>query len=113
MDPISAPLARVGDINRVGERLTVWNAALGDTDRTIIPCRLIKKHAMVVEGAGAVKVVGRMNYEGVVCADRNRRGTRNLIKNGEKAERKEKTDGQVPLTPIARLGMPKPSGLMS
>jgi len=113
MNPISAPLARVGDINRVGERLAVGNAALGDTNGTIIPSRLVEKHAMVVKGAGAIKIVGRMNYEGVICADGDRRGTRNLNKNGEDAVRKGKTDGQVPLTPIARLGTPKPSGLMS
>jgi len=83
MNPISAPLARVGDIKRVGERLTVGNAALGDTNGTIIPSRLVKKHAMVVEGTRAVKIIGRINYEGVVCADGDRRGTRNLNKNGE------------------------------
>ena len=94
MNPISAPLARVGDVDRVGERLAVGNAALGDTDGTIIPSRLVKKHAMVMEGTGAVKIISRMNYEGVVCADGDRRGTRNSIKNGE--ETKGKGENQRP-----------------
>ena len=69
---------------------------------------------MVVESAGIVEVVGRMNHEGVIYADGDWRRTRNLDKNGGGSARgREKTDGQVPLTPIARLGTPKPSGLMS
>ena len=88
MNPISAPLAGVGDINRVGERLAIGNAALGDTNGTIVPSCLVKKHAMVVEGAGLVKIVGRMNHEGVIRADGDRRRAGNLNKNGEEAEKK-------------------------
>ena len=87
VNPISAPLTRFGDIDRVGERLAIGDTALGDTDGTIVPSRLIEKHAMVVESTGMVKVVGRMNYEGIVRADGDRRGTRNLNKNGEEAEK--------------------------
>jgi len=88
VNPISTPLARVGDIDRVGERLAVGNSALGDTNGTIVPSRLVEKHPMVVEGTGMVKIVGRMNHEGVICADGDRRGTGNFNKNGEGAERR-------------------------
>jgi hypothetical protein len=69
---------------------------------------------MVVERTRTVKIVGRMNDETVIHADGDRRRTVSLDKNGEGAqEGREKTDGQVLLTPIARLGTPKPSGLTS
>lgn len=86
MNPISAPLARAGDIDLVGERLTVRNTALGDTNGTIEPSRLIEKHAMVVESTGFVEIVGRMNDEGVVRADGDRRRPKSLHKNGEEAQ---------------------------
>ena len=115
MDPISAPLARVRDVDLVTERLAVRNTTLSDTNGTIIPGRLIQKHAMVVERTGSVKVIGRMDDERVIHADGDRRRARSLYKNGRGTQEKkrEKTDGQVPLTPIARLGTPKPSGLTS
>ena len=113
MNPIGAPLARARDINLVCERLAVRNTTLSDTNGTVVPSRLIGKHAMMMESAGILKVVGRMNDEGVACVDGDRRGARDLNKNGENTRGREKTDGQVPLTPIARLGTPKPSGLTS
>lgn len=115
MDPISAPLARAGDVNLISERLATRDTALSDTNGTVIPSCLVHKHAMVMESTGIVKVVGCMDDKGVVHADGDRRRATNSRKNGEEArERKrEKTDGQVPLTPMARLGTPKPSGLTS
>lgn len=65
----------------------------------------------MVEGTGNVKVVGRMDDESVIHTDGDERRTRSLGKNGEDVREGERTDGQVPLTPIARLGTPKPSGL--
>lgn len=85
MDPISAPLARVGDIDLVGERLTVRNTALSDTNGTVEPSRLIQKHAMVMERTGKVKIVGRVNDESVVRVDGDWRRARSLHKNGEEA----------------------------
>lgn len=111
MNPVSAPLARVGDVNLISEGLAVRNATLGDADSAVIPSCLVRKHAMVVERAGAVKIVGRMHDEGVIDADGNWRRARNLHKNRREQQAREKTDGQVPFTPIARLGTPKPSGL--
>lgn len=115
MDPVSAPLARVGDVNLVSEGLAVRNTTLGDADSTIIPSRLVRKHPMVVERAGTVKIVGRMHDERVIDADGNWRRAGNLHKDWKRKrkEEKRKTDGQVPFTPIARLGTPKPSGLTS
>ena len=113
MNPISAPLARSRDVKLVGERLAVRNTTLSDTNGTIVPGCLIVEHAMVVERAGSVKVVGRMNDEGVIRADGNWRRTVNLNKIRKREGGREKTNGQVPLTPIARLGTPKPSGLTS
>ena len=97
MNPISTPLTRVGDINLVGERLAVRNAALSDTNSTVIPRCPIEKHAMVVERAGIVEVIGRMDDEGVIRANGYWRRAGNLDKNGgESARGREKTDGQVP-----------------
>ena len=87
MNPISAPLTRRGNVDLIGERLAVRNTALGDAHGTIVPCRLIKKHAMVMEGAGTVKIVGRMDDEGVVHADRDWRRAGKLNKNGERVGR--------------------------
>lgn len=73
VDPISAPLARVRDVNLVTERLAVRNTALSDTNGAIVPGRRIQKHAMVMEGTRSVKVVGRMDDESVINADGDRR----------------------------------------
>jgi len=86
VDPISAPLARAGDIDLVGVRLTERNTALSDTNGTVEPSRLIEKHAMVVESTGVVEIVGRVNDESVVRADGDRRRARSLDKNGEEAQ---------------------------
>ena len=90
MDPISAPLARTGDVNRVSERLAIRNAALSDANGPVIPSRLIHKHAMVVERTGFVKVVGCMDDEGLVHADGNRRRATSLHKNGEETREEER-----------------------
>ena len=73
MDPITAPLAGVRDVNLVTERLAVRNTALSDTNGTIVPGCRIQKHAMVVEGTWSVKIVGCMDDESVINADGDRR----------------------------------------
>lgn len=83
VDPISAPLTRVGDINIVTERLAGRDAALSDTDGTIVPSCLIQKHAMVMERTGLFEGIGRMDDESVIRADGDWRGARDLHKNGE------------------------------
>ena len=112
MNPVSAPLARVGNVNLVGEGLAVRNTALGHGDGSIVPSRLVRKHPMVMERTGDVKIIGCMHDERVIDADGNWRRARNLHKNEKREQgRGKKTDGQVPFTPIARLGTPEPSGL--
>jgi len=69
VDPISAPLTGVRDVNLVTEHLAIRNTALSDTNGTIIPGRRIQKHAMVVEGTWGIKVVGRVDDESVINAD--------------------------------------------
>ena len=78
MDPISAPLARVRNVNLVTERLAVRNTTLSDTNGTIVPGGFIQKHAMVMERTGSVKVVGRMDNESIIDADGDRRRARSL-----------------------------------
>jgi hypothetical protein len=112
MNPVSAPLARIRDVNHIRGRLAVRDTALGDTDGAVVPSRLVRIHTMVVERTRVVKIVRRVHDERVIDADGDRRGTRSLHKK-VKRERGRKTNGQVPLTPIARLGTPRPSGLMS
>jgi hypothetical protein len=85
VNPVSAPLARVGDVDLVSERLAVWNATLRDTNGAIVPRRRVEKHPMVVEGTWIFQVVGRMDDEAVVRADRDRRRTGKINKNGEEA----------------------------
>jgi len=89
VNPISTPLARAGDIDLVSKRLAVRNTALSDPNGAIVPGCLVQKHAMVVERTGVVEVVGRVNDEGVIRADRDRRRAGSLNKNGEEAERKD------------------------
>lgn len=96
MNPVSAPLGRVGNVHLISEGLAVRNTALGDTDGTIIPSRLVRKHPMVVERAGDVKVVGCVHDERVVDADGNWRRAKNLHKNGrQKRQRKNRRPGAV------------------
>lgn len=90
MNPVSAPLARVGDVNLISEGLAVWNGALGDGDSAIIPSRLVGKHPMVMERTGDVKIVGRMHDECVIDADGNWWRARILHKNGKQMQEEEK-----------------------
>ena len=83
MDPISAPLTRIGDINVVTEGLAGRDTTLSDTNGTIVPSCVIRKHAMVMERAGSVEGIGRMDDESVVHADGDWRRARDLHKNGE------------------------------
>ena len=83
MDPVCTPLARVWNVNLVSKGLAVGDTALGDGHGTIIPSRLVRKHPMVVERTGYVKIVGRMHEKRVIDADRNWRGTRSLHKDGK------------------------------
>lgn len=85
MDPISAPLTRIGDINGVTERLAGRDTTLSDTNGTIVPSCLVQKHAMVMERTGIFEGVGRMDDESVIHADGDWRRARDLHKNGEEA----------------------------
>lgn len=78
VDPISAPLARVRNVDLVSERLAVRDTTLSDTNGAIVPGCLIQKHAMVMERTGSVKVVGRMDNESIIDADGDRRRARSL-----------------------------------
>lgn len=89
MDPVSAPLARVGDVNFVSEGLAVRNTALGDPDGTVIPSCLVRKHPMVVERARVVKIVGRMHDERVIDTDGNWRRAKNFRENGKQEQEGE------------------------
>ena len=90
MNPVGAPLARVGDVDLVSERLAVWNATLRDTNGAVVPRRRVEEHAMVVEGTWIFQVVGRMDDEAVVRADRDRGRTGKFNKNGEEARGEER-----------------------
>ena len=96
MDPVSAPLVRVGNVNLVSEGLAVGDTALGDADGTIIPSRLVRIHPMMVERAGYVKIVGCMDEKRIVDADRNWRRARSLHKDGKhKREKKNLRPGAI------------------
>ena len=90
MNPVSAPLARVGDINLVSECLTIRNTTLGDANSTIVPGCLICEHAMMMERAGVVEVIGRTYDKRVIDADGNRRRAVGLHKNGKEERESEK-----------------------
>ena len=82
----------MGEVDFVTERLAVWNATLGDANGTVVPSRLIQKHTMVMERTGSVKVIGRMDDEGIVHANGYRRRARGLHKNGEEEQERKIKD---------------------